>query len=397
MGVSAVLEGRPAGRKDVGRSSTGHAERARHMNLPWLLAGLFLGAGGSVWGQTPAQVLVVVNGRSAESKEIGQYYIQKRGIPLRNLCTISTTSDEMITRDVYDKEIEAPIAKFLTTHGLQESILYIVTMSGVPLTVRGNSGEPQMQDSGAAVDSELALLYGKLHGAKVSLPGPIANPFFKQRDTPFRHPTFPIYLVCRLAAWNMAEMKGLVDKSLAAKNKGMFVVDMRGDENTPGNSWLRTAALLLPKERLVADDSPKVLMNEKDVIGYASWGSNDKDRKTRFLHNQWLPGAIATEFVSTDGRSFKKPPEKWEIGSWGDPQSTWFAGAPQTLTSDFIHDGVSGASGQVSEPFLAFCPRPEFVLPAYYSGRNLAESFYMGIPGLSWMTVVIGDPLMHLQ
>ena len=27
---------------------------------------------------------------------------------------------------------------------------------------------------------------------------------------------------------------------------------------------------------------------------------------------------------------------------------------------------------------------------------NLAESFYMGIPALSWMTVVIGDPLMRL-
>ena len=30
-------------------------------------------------------------------------------------------------------------------------------------------------------------------------------------------------------------------------------------------------------------------------------------------------------------------------------------------------------------------------------GRNLAESFYMGIPALSWMNVVIGDPLMKLQ
>jgi hypothetical protein len=37
------------------------------------------------------------------------------------------------------------------------------------------------------------------------------------------------------------------------------------------------------------------------------------------------------------------------------------------------------------------------VLPAYYSGRTLAESFYLGIPGLSWMNVVIGDPLMRLK
>ena len=69
----------------------------------------------------------------------------------------------------------------------------------------------------------------------------------------------------------------------------------------------------------------------------------------------------------------------------------------RSLTADYIHEGATGASGQVDEPYLAFCPRPEFVLPAYYSGRTLAESFYLGIPGLSWMNVVIGDPLTRLK
>ena len=134
----------------------------------------------------------------------------------------------------------------------------------------------------------------------------------------------------------------------------------------------------------------------KDVIAYASWGSNDFDRKQRFLHFQWLPGAIATEFVSTDARTFKRPPDRWNIGPWGD-KSAWFYGAPQTLIADYLHEGASGVGGQVDEPFLTYCPRPDFVLPAYFQGRNLAESFYMGIPGLSWMNVVIGDPLMRLQ
>jgi uncharacterized protein (TIGR03790 family) len=112
---------------------------------------------------------------------------------------------------------------------------------------------------------------------------------------------------------------------------------------------------------------------------------------------QWLPGAIATEFVSTDARTFRQPPDSWKIGDWTDDRRTWYAGGPQSLTGDYIHEGASGASGQVDEPFLAFCPRPEFILPAYSSGRTLAESFYMGIPGLSWMNVVIGDPLMRLR
>jgi uncharacterized protein (TIGR03790 family) len=174
------------------------------------------------------------------------------------------------------------------------------------------------------------------------------------------------------------------------------VIDLKARETNEGNQWLRTAALLLPPDRVILDESAKVLTGIQDVIGYASWGSNDTDRKQRFVHFKWLPGAIATEFVSTDGRTFRQPPANWEIGTWGDKQS-WYAGAPQTLTADYIHEGATGASGQVFEPYLTFCPRPDFVLPAYYSGRTLAESFYMGIPGLSWMNVVIGDPLTSLK
>jgi uncharacterized protein (TIGR03790 family) len=195
----------------------------------------------------------------------------------------------------------------------------------------------------------------------------------------------------------MADLKRLVDRAPQARNTGKFVIDLRANNATPGNQWLRNAALLLPKNRVIFDDTSKILRNIPNVIGYASWGSNDPDRHERFLHFQWLPGAIATEFVSFNGRTFDPPPPQWKLGSWSDPPSTMFGGAPQTLTSDYLHEGASGASGQVFEPYLTYCPRPDFVLPAYFQGRTLAESFYMGIEGLSWMNVVIGDPLMRLQ
>jgi uncharacterized protein (TIGR03790 family) len=289
--------------------------------------------------------------------------------------------------------VEAPIGEFLRNRKLQESILYIVLTSGVPLWISGSG--PQLSEA-ASVDSELTLLYQRLKGATIPLAGPVNNPFFRQRDTPFRHPLFPMYLVTRLDGYDMKDMKGIVDRALLARNTGKFVIDLRADEATPGNEWLRTAALLLPKDRVVIDESPAVLANIKDVIGYASWGSNDKDRKRRRLHMEWLPGSIATEYVSTNARTFRQPPETWELGTWADKKS-WFAETPQTLTADYIHEGANAASGQVDEPYLTYCPRPDFVLPAYYSGRTLAESFYMGIPGLSWMNVVIGDPLMRLK
>jgi uncharacterized protein (TIGR03790 family) len=361
---------------------------------PAAIAIFLLSALSRVLAQTPDEVLVVVNDNSRDSREISEYYLHKRDIPLANLCHIKTAPNEIIERGIYNEEIEKPIARFLKKQNLQEKILYIVLTAGVPLGING--GGDVLRSEASSVDSELTLLYQRLRGAVIALPGPVNNPFYRQRDTPFKHPLFPMYLVTRLDGYNMADMKALVDRSLAAKNNGRFAIDLREDNDTPGNQWLRTAALLLPRDRTTIEESANVLTGVDGVIGYASWGSNDRAHKQRYLHFKWLPGAIAIEFVSTDARTFRQPPDSWQIGTWSDKKS-FFADSPQSLTADFIHEGASGASGQVFEPYLTFCPRPDFVLPAYYSGRNLAESFYIGIPGLSWMNVVIGDPLMRLK
>jgi uncharacterized protein (TIGR03790 family) len=344
--------------------------------------------------QTAANVLVVENKRSAVSKRIGQYYVHKREIPLANVCTIDTTEDEVITREIFEREIEHPVQACLTKGGLTERILYIVTTLGVPLRVDGPGKDLQTQV--AAVDSELTLLYKKLRGENFVLDGPLANPFFGHVDAQFRHPNFPIYLVTRLAGFDFADVQGLIDRALLAKDTGNFVVDLRADNNTEGNGWLRQAATLLPQDRMILDDTAKVLYDQKNVIGYAPWGFNDSDRHRRTVGFQWLPGAIATEFVSNSGRTFVRPPQAWTLGNWKDA-TTWFAGSPQDLSTDFVHEGVTGVSGHVWEPYLYFCPRPNYVLPAYANGRNLAESFYLGIAGLSWQNIVIGDPLCKLR
>ena len=136
------------------------------------------------------------------------------------------------------------------------------------------------------------------------------------------------------------------------------------------------------------------LVGEKNVLGYASWGSNDRANFSRLLRNTWVNGALAVEFVSTDARTFTRPPEKWTIGKWSDPPASFFAGSPQSLIGDYIHEGVTGVAGNVYEPYLSACARPQILFPAYVRGHNLAESFYAALPFLSWQTVVIGDPLV---
>lgn len=358
----------------------------------FLIALLAAGAGSSAEAGGPENVLVLVNDASSLSRTVAQYYVEQRHIPLRNVCHIRAALTEGVDRADYNATIAQPIAHFLRSRNLIESVLYIAIAAGVPLKVNGSQG---LSGDGASVDSELTLLYADLHGRAHALPGLLPNPFFGRSDTPFRHPDFPIYLVTRLAGYDFPDIRGEIDRALRARNTGRFVIDLRASDSTGGNAWLRAAAARLPKDRVVLDETGRVLRGIRDVIAYASWGSNDPGRKERDLGFQWLPGAIATEYVSTNGRTFARPPDSWNLGNWGDPK-TWFSGAPQTLTADYIHQGATGASGHVLEPFLQFTPHPDLVLPAYYRGRNLAESFWVGIPALSWMNIVVGDPLCSL-
>lgn len=343
--------------------------------------------GTALLAQTGAQVLLTGNRNSAESRQIVDYYRQRRSIPAANICWLSTTTDEEISWNAYLTGIEGPVGDCLKKAGLQDKILYIVLTLGTPLKIDGTNGGMATRGS---VDSELALLYAKLKGAKFERAGTVRNPFFGIRDAPFRHPQFAIYLVTRLAGYDVADVKAMIDRSLRARNVGKFVIDAGPDGESRGNAWLRTASILLPASRVKLDMTAQPLYNEKNVIGYAAWGSNDGARKQRWLGFEWLPGAIATEFVSTNARTFKRPPDAWNIGGVD------FGGSAQSLSADLIHEGATGASGNVYEPYLDTCARPDYVLPAYFDGRNLAESFYMGLPFVSWMGIVLGDPLCSL-
>jgi uncharacterized protein (TIGR03790 family) len=355
---------------------------------------VLLAAARLLWGQDGSNVLVIVNDASLVSRRIGEYYVRKRGIPPANFCRIKVDPAEDIDRDLYEKLIEEPVARHLRANNLDQRVLYLATTLGVPLRIRG-AGD-RFQNTGAAVDSELTLLYAKMNGSKPALAGMLRNPFYGKKNAVFQHPDFPIYLVTRLAGYDFEDVKGIVDRSLEAVNRGKFVIDLNSGEDRTGNNWLRAAAKELPAARVVLDETAAPLYDQTDVIGYASWGSNDKNRKRRFAGFQWLPGAVATEFVSSNGRTFRKPPAGWTITNWENPAG-FFANSPQSLTADYIHEGATGCSGHVAEPYLGATPRPEILLPAYFSGRNLAESYWMSIPGLSWQNIVVGDPLCRLK
>ncbi|MEX2264401.1 MAG: TIGR03790 family protein [Bryobacteraceae bacterium] len=341
----------------------------------------------------PGAVLLVVNENSPVSRRIGAYYVSKRSIPLANVCRIKATVEETITRQAFERDVETPVARCLEDPETRERIRYIVTTLGMPLKVRAESDGAVR----SSVDSELTVLYLKQRGVPLPREGMVKNPMFGRTSGALRGARFPYYLVTRLAGYDFEDVKGIIDRSLAARNLGKVVLDMKSDDTAEGNDWLREASRRLPKERVTLEESTAVLYDRRDVIGYASWGSNDPNRTRRQTGFGWLPGAIVTEFVSSDGRTFQRPPESWNIGRDWKNRAKWFAGSPQSLSADYIHEGATGSSGHVAEPYLGYTPRPEIVFPQYLSGRNLAESFYLSIPSLRWQNIFIGDPLCRLR
>src|SRR5205823_1112582 len=98
---------------------------------------LLLAAAPALRTQTGENVLLVVNRNDPVSRQVGDYYRPRRSVPAKNVCYLSSRSEEEVSWQVYQDEVEHPIAACLKTAGLQEKVLYIVTTMGVPLKVDG--------------------------------------------------------------------------------------------------------------------------------------------------------------------------------------------------------------------------------------------------------------------
>lgn len=338
-----------------------------------------------------ANVLLVVNQDSPVSGEIGEYYARRRSLERSQICAVRAGAGESIERSRFRSLIEAPLLQCLARQ--RAPVHYLVLTAGLPLRVSGTTG---INGTLASVDSELMTLYARRAGLTVPLEGGWRNPYFGQ-DAPFQQKQFPIYLVGRLAAYDVPTVKRMIDDAMRAENRGLFVFDMKeGETSNQGDAWLNSAALQLPGGRSLVESSRVVLTGPKHVIGYASWGSNDPMRKQRLLGAQWLPGSVATEFVSTNGRTLMRPPKSWNLGNdWRTPEAL-HAGSPQSMAADYLAEGASAVTGHTDEPYLGYTPRPDFLFPAYHNGRTLGEAYARSLAALSWRNILLGDPLMRI-
>lgn len=239
----------------------------------------------------------------------------------------------------------------------------------------------------AAVDSELALLWYESFPAYLWVHNP-ANP----RTAPAarrgsveapRPGDGPLLMVSRLDGPNPAIVQRMFEDAIAVEKAGLAgdaYVDASQAKTSPGykacnDDLIALANLLDERTRLRATlDLRTELFRQGDCPNaalYCGW----------YSHKEYVPafdfvrGAVAFHVASSEAVSLRDPRAEY-----------WCKG--------LLADGAAATIGPVHEPYLAAFPMPTEFFGLLLTGQySLAECYHISNPLLSWMMILIGDPL----
>ena len=375
--------------------------RAHRIWLSLVAVFVLLCAGTCHAGGGPRNVVLVINDASSVSQAVGAYYQARRAIPSINICRISCSSAEQVTRAECEADIVAPIRAFLASHPDPNRLDYIVLTKGIPLKAVYDysyfAGAVSVSSLLTCV-GEPAITYPPATPLDPYTAPPIVNPW-----GPTASPAAPeqyfthslslggrrLYAVTRLDAYSEADIRRMIDDSLVAQPlQGLFLLDGASPAAYPAlNDRLRLAnGGIIAKGRQTFytaaefdSRAREFVGGQQGLMGYFSWGSNETYSFTQaaYVSNRFAPGSIADTYVSFSGRTFTYPPSPG-----------------QSLIADLIPLGLSGGNGYVSEPNAYLATYPNVLFDRYLKGYNLAESFMAATPELYWKAATIGDPLM---
>lgn len=375
----------------------------------------------------PTEILVIANSDNVASVRLARYYCAKRGIPANRVIPVSlgTPLRDTIGRADYEQRLAGPIRRTFAISKELEGIKCLVTTYGVPFRLgqrpplaghdgqlkqlrqmleqekqaaaeleqkgqtdavafrehRLRASQAQMEidrimgtETEASVDSELSLVLCHAYELYRWQPNALRTPAVPQ--------PFKTLMVSRLDGPSYGIAQGLIDKAMAAEEKGLTgvaYVDSRGlfgkDTYSYYDQSLRDLALLirlrtsLPvKEERTAELFPPGSCPQTAL--YCGWYS-----LTRYIDAfEFVDGAVGYHIAS------------FEAASLRDPNSTQWCPA-------MLKHGITATLGPVTEPYLHAFPEPKLFFGALFDGNCLVEAYYLTQPFNSWQLVLIGDPL----
>jgi uncharacterized protein (TIGR03790 family) len=350
--------------------------------------------------------LVLFNSNDPESAELARYYASKRSIPAAQVIGFDLPAVEEISREVFNHQMADPLRSKLIENGwwaarqLPEGtmkiydtrIRFLALMRGLPLKISSNPGtEPPPPMEGipsavsgrndASVDSELAAM-----GLPDFVPGGlIPNPYFG-RFTPILDESVSpaLLLPSRLDAPTAAMVRKMIDDSIATEKEGLWgwaYVDGRDISSgayIEGDNWIRKLVEILRQSGIptIFDNLPETFQENfpiTDAAVYFGWYAGDINGPFLRENFRFRPGAVAVHLHSFSASTLRSSANHW--------------------CGPLIARGAAATLGNVYEPYLSFTANLDIFQDRLLAGVSLAEAGWMSQRAISWMGVVIGDPL----
>ena len=364
--------------------------------------------------ELPQHLLVVYNSKDSSSRELADYYANRRGIPPERVLGIPCSTAEEITRDEYKSTLREPISSYIYGHGWMKRQSVVVQMNGRPLELLlatsndiwamvlmrgipvkiaedpsisgGMQAMSQLQTNAAAVDSELALLpaFGLPEG------GFVPNAFYDGQNTGTIRVgpelATKLILVTRLDGPTPDDVRRMIDDTLYAEANrlaGRAVVDSRGlndpaNPYTSGDTWLRSSdEALLQEGWPVTLDTREEVLPATDPLNHIG------------LYLGWYTASATGPWVT--------PPDRFVRGAIAYHLHSFSAVVVRSATAAWvgplIAHGAAATMGTVYEPYLDLTPHLDIFTKRLLAGNYFSEAAYASEKALSWMLTVIGDPL----
>src|SRR5947209_19856899 len=348
--------------------------------------------------------IVVYNKSAPDSPELARFYAKQRGIVSDHIIGVTCSVDEEITREEYDGKIAEPLREAFKSRKwwtiretaehldavLSTSIRFVALIKGMPLKIKPtavpypgdeSAGGPIDGRNEASVDSEIATLgyfSPKISGAKL-------NTYFKSFRAIDQWDDVALLLVCRLDAPSVATVRQMIIDSVAAERTGLWGRAYVDSSHGPsagyelGDQWLAEIPQQLHKVGIpVVYQSPVPGIFPEgypmtDCALYYGWYYPNVAGPFANPDFHFVPGAVAVHIHSFSANTLR------------DRNSNW--------VGPLISRGAAASVGNVYEPYLQLTTHPNILNDRLLHGFTFAESAYSATDALSWMGVMVGDPL----
>ena len=323
-------------------------------------------------------VLIKLGGTSPEGRALQSRVARSQGRGHQDFLdhhdVMSTEVQEAIFRGILPDNALTTAAAIRVTNGLMGELKFWDDARQLYKT----------RQTMAAVDSEMTLIMAGTYQPAGWLPNPFNLRF--ERLPAIARVRARTLMVGRLDGPTPAVARRLVDDALATERQGLtgvFYIDARGltgKEEAGNYVWFDHHLLHLAevlKEfsalKLVLDKGPGLMPpgSAPDAALYCGWYSLAKYVPAF----SWKRGAVGYHVASSEATTLKKP------GS-------------QVWCKRMLEEGVAATLGPVAEPYLFSFPLPDQFFPVLMTGQpTLLEAYFLTVPQVSWMQILIGDPL----